>query len=96
NYVSPERRNQFIKFAIEKGYAQPQNYFAPNYPDYSDRIFITYGALDWQPNVVVGHEIPTSIAIPNHGQKGIQLFIEGIVSDGSLVSQKEVVQIRPN
>ncbi|MEM1257544.1 MAG: hypothetical protein AAGH81_03365, partial [Bacteroidota bacterium] len=46
NYVSPERRNQFIKFAIEKGYAQPQNYFAPNYPDYSDRIFITYGALD--------------------------------------------------
>ncbi len=93
NYVSPERRNQFIKFAIDKGYARPIKYFTPNYPDYSSNIFKTYGALDWQPNVVVGNEIPTSIAVPISGQNGIQLFIEGVVSDGSLVSQQEVLQI---
>ncbi len=93
DYISSERRDQFIKFAIEKGYARPRNYFAPDYPDYTSNIFKKYGVLDWKPNVIVGNEIPTSITVPLKNQNGVLLFIEGLVSDGSLISQKVEVQL---
>ena len=91
NYVSPERRNQFIKFAIEKGYARPREYFSADYPDYDGQVFKTYGSLDWKPAVSVESQFPTSIILPLKNQKGIKLHIEGMASDGSLVSLSKAI-----
>ena len=93
NYVPPEQRNKFVKFAIENGYAHPQEYFTPNYPDYDNRIFQNYGALDWKANVSIGSEIPNSINIPINNQEEIQLYIEGMSVDGSLISKTERINL---
>ena len=87
DYIPPNQRNKFVKFAIENGYARPQDYFAPNYPDYGSQTFKSYGALDWKANISVGSEIPTSIKIPLKSQNNVQLYVEGVGANGSLFSQ---------
>ena len=93
NYVSPEKRDKFIKFAIEKGYAQPQEYFAANYPDYGSTVFRNYGTLDWKANINVDYEIPTSFTIPLLGQSGMLLHIEGMGVDGTLTSLSKRIEL---
>jgi len=91
NYVAPENRNKFIKFAIKNGYARPQTYFTANYPDYTTSVFKNFGALDWHANLKIGSEIPTSIMIPIKGQRTINLFVEGMNSKGGLFIQNETI-----
>ena len=86
NYVAPENRNKFVKFAIENGYAQPEEYFAPDYPDYTSSIYKRYGAIDWKANVSIGSKIPTSITVPTKNQRKIRVYVEGMNTDGSLIS----------
>ena len=93
SYESPEQRNKFIKFAIENGYARPQEFFTPNYPDYESNLFKQYGALDWKANLSVGSELPTSITIPKKNQKTIMVYVEGFGNTGMLVSQSEELDL---
>ena len=93
NYTPPNQRNKFMKFAIENGYARPQEYFAPNYPGYNSNVFQAYGALDWRATISVNSDMPTSISIPTKNQKGIQLYIEGMDSEGRLLSQRELMEV---
>ncbi|MDT0606814.1 hypothetical protein [Croceitalea rosinachiae] len=91
NYVSPQNRNKFLKFAIENGYARPQEYFTPNYPDHTTPVFKNYGAIDWKANILIGSEIPTTIMVPVKGQKTIKLFIEGMDASGNLFTRNETI-----
>ncbi len=92
NYVAPENRNRFIKFAIENGYVRPQEYFGANYPDYNSALFKSFGALDWKASLRITPDIPTSIRVPLHHQKGVKLYLEGMGKKGGLVSiSKEIV-----
>ncbi|MEM6892861.1 MAG: hypothetical protein AAF554_04165 [Bacteroidota bacterium] len=93
-YVRPENRIKYLKFLIKEGYVKPEAYFTPNYPSYSNRVFKNYGALDWKGNVTVGADVPTSILLPINSQNEILLHMEGMGSDGSLIS--EAVKIKVN
>ncbi len=93
DYVAPENRNRFIKFAIENGYARPQEYFRANYPDYDSALFKNFGALDWKASLWITSEIPTSITVPLHNQKGVKLYLEGMGQKGGLVSMAEEIAI---
>ncbi len=90
-YVDPEKRNKFIKFAIENGYAQPQDFFKPNYSDYSSQIFRSFGTLDWRTNILVGSELPTTITIPINAQREVVLHLEGMAEGGQLVALSKVL-----
>lgn len=91
HYETPEQRNKFLRFAIKNGYARPQTYFTANYPDYTTSVFKNFGALDWHSNLKIGSEIPTSIMIPIKGQRTINLFVEGMNSNGCLFMQNEII-----
>lgn len=93
DYIPPNRRNKFLKFAIENGYARPQDYFTPNYPDYSSKVFKNYGALDWKDNILVGSEIPTSINIPVKAQMEVLLHLEGMAANGNLLVLSKLLTI---
>ncbi len=96
NYVAPENRNKFVKFAIENGFAQPKEYFAPDYPDYTSPIFKRYGAIDWKANVSIGSSAPTKITVPTKNQRGIRIYVEGMSTDGSLVSFTKRISLSAN
>lgn len=92
HYVRPENRDKFLKFAIENGYARPQDYFTPNYPDYTTSIFKNYGALDWKANTLIGAEIPTTVMVPIKGQRTLKVFIEGMDINGNLFTQNNIIE----
>lgn len=94
SYVAPENRNKFIKFFIEKGYARPERYLQPNYPNYDNVFFTSYGAIDWQPNILVDSEVPTSVKIPLHSQEGIQLYMEGTTHYGQLIAVQRTIDVK--
>lgn len=94
-YESPEQRMKFVKFVVENGYARPQSYFSPNYSEYGSKIFKSYGSLDWKPNISLSPEISTTIKIPIKNQKGVQLYIEGMDSKGTLIVHKESIDLQP-
>lgn len=94
DYTPFERRNKFVQFAIENGYTRPNEYFPPNYLGYNSAIFKHFGALDWQANVTVISDRTTSIAIPVRDQEALTLYIEGMASDGQLLSQKETLELK--
>lgn len=96
NNVNSENKDKFIKFAIENGYAQPEEYFAPDYPDYTSSIYKSYGAIDWRANVSIDSSGPTTITVPIKNQKKIMIYVEGMSSDGSLVSFKKRITLGNN
>ena len=95
-YTSPENRNKFIKQLIVNGYARPQEYFNPRYADYNSSMFVKFGVIYWQSNVVVNGKTPTTIQIPILNQKKLKLFIEGIGKDGTLISMEKEIDIDKN
>ncbi len=94
NYVPPNQRNKFVKFAITNGYARPQEYFSPNYPNDNQQIFQSFGALYWKADVAVNSEIPTTINVPIKGQGAMELFMEGMTMDGHLITQEQRLEVR--
>ena len=96
NNVNPENKDKFIKFAIENGYAKPEEYFTPDYPDYTSSIYKSYGAIDWKANVSIDSSGPTTITLPTKSQKKISIYVEGMSSDGSLVSFKKGITLENN
>ncbi|WP_281541101.1 hypothetical protein [Maribacter aestuarii] len=93
-YVSPEKRNQYVRFLITNGYARSRAYENPGYNDYRSEVFDAYGILDWKPSVKVSSKEPTSIKIPTYGQESIQLYIEGMATDGSIFNEVQEINIR--
>ena len=59
-------------------------------------MFVKFGVIDWQSNVVVNGKTPTTIQIPILNQKKLKLFIEGIGKDGTLISMEKEIDIDKN
>lgn len=91
--ISPEKRNKYVRFLIKNGYARSRSYTEPAYADYESDYFGCYGVLDWKPNVRISSVEPTQINIPVHGRESIQLHIEGIALDGSLIHVSKEINV---
>jgi hypothetical protein len=96
NYVSPENRNQYVKFLIQEGFTKPQEYFDPGYGQLESSLFQRYGVINWKSRINVTNDIPTSITIPTYGQNKIRLYVEGMSINGGLVSQEKTISISSN
>ncbi len=86
HYVPPEKRNKFVKYLVQKGYSKPQVYFDPGYADFDSKAFESYGAVYWKGRMQVEADRPLSIQIPIKGANHLLLVIEGMGTDGSLIS----------
>lgn len=96
HYINPEKRNKYVRFLITHGYSSSNPYTEPGYINYDSDYYGYYGALDWQPNVIISNKKPTTISIPVHGQENLKLFIEGMANDGTLLSiSKEIAFSKP-
>lgn len=93
NYIPPNRRNTYLKFAIENGYARPQEYFTPNYPDYSSAMYRRFGAIWWEGSIDLGSEIHVSITIPTKNQKNLKLYVEGMGETGALIAKSTTIEL---
>ncbi|TPN87860.1 hypothetical protein [Aquimarina algicola] len=75
------------QYKFKKGFEPVKEFYNPGYSNYLDINFIDYGAIYWQPTIFFNEKGIGKLKIPNTGLDNIKLFIEGMASDGSLISK---------
>lgn len=80
-------------FLVDNGFQAYKEYKNPEYTNFQDQSFLTFGSIHWIPNVNTSQEGTFKFSIPNLNQESIMLVIEGISSDGLLISETKTIQI---
>lgn len=71
----------------------PTDSFKNPYSDYKSEGFKKYGTIHWIPKVFTDETGSFKFSIPNFGQESVKIIIEGISSDGRLISEIRTLQI---
>lgn len=74
---------------MKNGFAATKEFYAPRYSSYNDELFMKYGTIDWFPHIVIENQ-NLDLKVFDTGQP-IKLFIEGMASDGSLISEEILI-----
>ncbi|AXT61855.1 hypothetical protein D1816_16320 [Aquimarina sp. AD10] len=85
-------RSTVSKHKIKDGFEPKKEFYNPEYSSFSDPLFIDYGTIHWQPEITFNKKGKSTFKIPDTSLKNIKFFIEGIGSDGSLVSKVYTVR----
>ncbi len=75
-----------------KGFEKVKEYYNPGYSNYLDSGFIDYGVIHWQSWVEFDEEGLGTFKIPNTGLESFIIYIEGMGSDGSLISKTQTIK----
>lgn len=93
---SEKNRVQYLSLPITNGFTIPGEYFDPGYSDLRSNEFIRYGVVRWLPEVTLGRNESAKVTIPRMAQTRFLLYIEGMDSDGNLISKKEIIELSEN
>lgn len=74
---------------LKNGFAAPREFYAPRYSSYNDDLFINYGTIGWFPQINMEDQtMDLKIFDTRHP---VKLFIEGMSSDGALISEEILI-----
>lgn len=99
-YTDPFKRTNKSKVAISASYdiplsfTQNKRYYTPLYNSYASDFFKNYGAIDWYPDLTVNGAEISKFKVINTGLSKVKLFVEGILNDGSFISDAIEVEIK--
>ena len=91
-YRSAPRKSLAKSFIISNAFAIELNYKNPTYASYSDEGFSNYGTIFWEPNLETEGNL-IQFSIPNLNQKRITVQIEGISTEGKLISTIKTINL---
>lgn len=86
----------FNSSTINTGFIMPQKYSSPMYNKSDQKLFAEYGVLHWIPNIKMDKNGEFVFKISNYMYDNIHLYIEGMSSDGSLISKTERIDLNGN
>lgn len=80
-------------FVITNGFQQVVPFETPKYSNINDESFLKFGTIHWNPNVETDANGMFRFSIPSIFQKTVKVIIEGISSDGRLISVTKTLKI---
>ncbi|MCK8524432.1 hypothetical protein M0D21_22860 [Aquimarina sp. D1M17] len=88
------KQHPFItEHIIDKGFEPVKEVYTPAYIDYYNTFFEDYGAIHWLPNIKIDSKTDAiTFKIPNTPFESLKFFVEGMGSDGSLISKEVIVK----
>ncbi len=73
---------------MQNGFAQEKSFYTPLYHNYNSEPYKNYGAIGWFPAIKLSVQSGIkTLRIPNTHQDAVKLFIEGMASNGTLISE---------
>jgi len=88
-------RNRFSESTVPIGYAIEKEYYQPQYASYYDSFFKKNGTINWIPKIKIDKdETKKSFKILNLGQKYVHIYLEGITSEGNLILEDQVIELK--
>jgi hypothetical protein len=72
---------------VPYGFEPKKEFYAPKYGDFSSDLFREVGTIDWKSNVTIESDAVHNLKILDTGLSEVTFYIEGITSEGDLISQ---------
>lgn len=88
-----DRETMAIYYGLN-GFAAQKEFYAPKYTSYTSDFFTKYGVIHWLPHFLLNDSGQGQIKIFNTVQSGVNLYIEGMTLDGTLIS--EILTVETN
>lgn len=76
-----------LKFSVAK------KFYIPEYKSYDSNFFNEFGLIDWIPNINLNENGQLEFKIQNRQLKSFKLFIEGIINNGTFISEVKELKI---
>ncbi|MGB7393058.1 MAG: hypothetical protein WA913_01565 [Pricia sp.] len=92
HYVPPNAPKNHIKYLISEGYASPKEYETAKYPLFDD-AYDRYKAIDWNPKISINNDSGAIMTFPKSGQNEVSIFLEGMGTDGTLISSMKTIKL---
>ncbi|UOK42688.1 hypothetical protein [Flavobacterium enshiense] len=80
-------------FLVKNGFEKLKLFANPKYTSYSDEGFTDFGTIHWEPNVETDEKGIFKFSIPNYYVKTVKVVIEGIATDGQIISETKIIEI---
>ena len=80
-------------YYIKNGFQPNISYKNPKYANAFDESFKRFGTIFWVPNINTNERGEFQFTIPNLNQKSIKIVVEGISSEGKLISEVKTITI---
>jgi hypothetical protein len=71
---------------LKHGFEPVKEFYTPRYINYEIESFKEYGVIHWEPNALFQPNQATQLTVVETGLNEIDFYIEGITSDGNLIS----------
>ncbi|WP_435413360.1 hypothetical protein [Psychroserpens mesophilus] len=79
---------------VSGGFADQKEFYSPLFYDKSSSLFNSYGAIDWQPELISDKNGNVEFKIKNTGTENLLLIIEGFSINGKLISEIKELSIK--
>lgn len=84
---------KFFKHIVNQGFSPIKEFYVPNYSKINDNAFINFGAIHWEPNIIVDKDGKATFIFKGNGLKEFQIFVEGMGKDGTLFSTAKTIRL---
>jgi hypothetical protein len=91
--IKKNNKSNFNNNKIKIGFSMAKSYYSPLYDRNKRETFSEIGVLNWIPNLQPNRNGEFIFKIPNYFYKSVNLYIEGMCEDGSLISKIETIKI---
>ncbi|MDH7447379.1 hypothetical protein [Aquimarina sp. 2201CG14-23] len=88
-----DQKEVYKEYEVPLSFSVPKEFYIPKYSSYNSNFFREYGIIDWFPNLQInaGNIV---IKIKDTKTSTIKLCIEGILSDGTFLSEIKEIKIK--
>ena len=93
NYRTKSNKSNFNTSVVDFGFSSPKSYYSPRYNKIQRDLFSNYGVIHWIPDLKINEDYEFVFKIPSDYYETINLYINGMSSDGSLISKTETINL---
>lgn len=86
-----KKKKQEASYIVKNGFQKIVPFTNADYTSFSDKGFVNFGILDWQPLAIADENGVYKLTLPYYGEGPVKLVIEGINPDGSVYSGVQVI-----
>jgi hypothetical protein len=92
--VNPSKLKIQQSIRVPYGFEPKKEFYTPKYGSFTSDLFREVGTIDWKPNVTISSDSTNNLSILDTQQNEVIFYIEGITSDGDLISQVVTVDAK--
>ncbi|WP_281988281.1 hypothetical protein, partial [Aquimarina aggregata] len=88
-----QKESSYItEYSLDKGFEPIKEFYTPKYLNYSSPGFKNYGTIHWEAQLQPDKNGSALFKIPDTGLEGVTFYIEGMGSDGTLISKIQTLK----